>query len=108
MDTETVTKYDVLVNVGKRTQIEQIITDVFGTINNKEYWKYRIQKAIFIYPHRWPEIIDLNTRLYMPELVKASRLYQPATAKVIADDAWRHPFSGYSDWLTTDVTFESR
>lgn len=104
---ETVIKYDVLgESQEKETQIEQIITDVFGTINNKEYEKDEYKKLFYLLHTDGSEIVDLNTQFYMPELVKRLHYINRPLPKGLHDGV-AVSFSGYSIGLTADVTFES-
>lgn len=104
---ETKITYDVLGDVtDKEYQIEQLLTDVFGTINNKDYEKDEYKKLFFLLHTDGAEIVDLNTQFYIENIVKKLHYINRPLPKGIHDGN-DVSFSGYSLGLSSEVQFDA-
>lgn len=98
--------YDVIGDVVEEEyQIEQIITDVAGTINNVEYEKDEYKKLFYLVQTDGDNIIGLNTGMYIDNVVKRFHYINRVLPKGIHDG---NPvsFSGYSLGITTDLEYQ--
>lgn len=103
---ETKITYDVLGDVtDKEYQIEQLLTDVFGTINNKDYEKDEYKKLFFLIQTDGSEIVDLNMQMYVNQLVKRFHYLNRPLPKG-KHDGNDVSFYGFSIGLTTEVNYE--
>jgi hypothetical protein len=104
---ETLIKYDVLGDaIDKETPIEQIIVDVFGTINNKDYEQDEYKKLFFLLHTDGSEIVDLNTQFYIENIIKKLHYINRPLPKGIHDGN-DVSFSGYSLGLSSEIQFDS-
>ena len=103
---ETKITYDVLGDAQeKETPIEQIITDVIGTINNPDYEKDEYKKLFYIVQTDGANIIGLNTGMYIANLIRRVH-YQNRPLQKGIHDGESVSFTGYSLGMTSELTYE--
>lgn len=103
---ESTIKYDTIGDVQeKETIIENIITDVLSTLNNKNYEKDEFKKMFYLLQTDGSEIIDFNTHLYMGDVIKRFHYINRPLSKGLHDG---NPvsFYGYSLGLSTELNYE--
>lgn len=103
---ETKITYDVLGDVtDKEYQIEQLLTDVFGTINNKDYEKDEYKKLFFLLSTDGANVIGLNSGLLIDAVVRKYHYMNRPLPKG-KHDGNDVSFYGFSIGLTTEVNYE--